>query len=120
MSYCRRNPGKSDVYLYAPMRGGVTCCGCDLDNDKILWFRTNVQALVHLREHVAAGHLVPSYAIQRLREECLKRCYLCGIEFETSQEHPQRRFATCCLQCDLDAWDLEQQEWDTDHRGAEE
>ena len=110
MSYCRRNPGKSDVYMYAG-KGGITCCGCDLSDFAIRWFPDAGEAVIHLREHLAAGHLVPNHAIRRLEQECLKTCTLCGTEFDPSQEDAQRRFSVICLACDLDYWAIEEEEW---------
>lgn len=36
-----------------------------------------------------------------------EKCVLCGKEFDTSKEHPQRRFSVICLECDLAAWEIE-------------
>ena len=101
MSYCRFSDG--DVYMYADVGGGITCCACRLaplvptifKNGEVdhplfgkiapcgcsetccpkcgmhdsLNFKTEDEALSHLREHAAAGHDVPDYAIERLQEE---------------------------------------------------
>lgn len=77
MSYARWSEG--DVYVYEDVSGGFTCCGCSLhpDNDKedgpdevkSINVKTRQEMLAHLDKHVAAGHLVPSRAVERLKRE---------------------------------------------------
>jgi len=43
------------------------------------------------------------------------KCPICGDDFETAHGHPQRRLALICLQCDLAAWELEDEEWRRAH-----
>lgn len=55
MSYARFG-ATSDVYVYAHVGGFVECCGCKLGDN---WEHHSAAEIVdHLREHVAAGHLV--------------------------------------------------------------
>lgn len=63
MSYCRFAWDNSDVYVYEGERG-FECCGCKLHNS----FRSNSELgmIVHLVEHLIAGHTVPEYAFTRL------------------------------------------------------
>ena len=74
MSYCRFGED-SDVYMLANLFCGVTCCSCRLNPmEGGFWnasqgFLSPQEALEHLQEHKAAGHLVPQYAIERLRCE---------------------------------------------------
>lgn len=58
MSYCRFSDG--DVYMYGA-DGGIRCCGCRLvdegaDDPGVLEPR---DALAHLADHAAAGHVFP-------------------------------------------------------------
>lgn len=57
MSYARFSR-TSDVYLYADVKGGLTCCGCALQSDwaAFINMQTPEEAIAHLREHEAAGH----------------------------------------------------------------
>lgn len=79
MSYCRFSNG--DVYMY-PTINGIECCACKLTKMKYyekngitigmhsnVLFDTSEQAMLHLEEHIKAGHSVPKYAIERLKEE---------------------------------------------------
>ena len=74
MSYCRFGKD-SDVYMYADsLTGSITCCACQLNPiSDGLWFGSqtfdHIGALAHLQEHIEAGHLVPEYAIKRLKKE---------------------------------------------------
>lgn len=57
MSFARWSED-SDVYVFDDVRGGTTCCACNLaDGD---FNGTRAQMIDHLREHVAAGHAVPA------------------------------------------------------------
>ena len=72
MSYCRFSDG-SDVYMLPTVRG-IECCSCHLSPDGKGWYRSILlknpeEALKHLREHIYAGHKVPKYATDRLKEE---------------------------------------------------
>jgi hypothetical protein len=66
MSYCRWGEG-SDVYVYLDVNGHLCCCGCQLNEG---WYYDSTrQMLAHLEEHKKAGHLVPEYAAEGLRED---------------------------------------------------
>jgi hypothetical protein len=47
--------------------GGVGCPSCQMHSDTTI--HSLDDAIKHLREHKKAGHKVPSYAINRLKEE---------------------------------------------------
>jgi hypothetical protein len=81
MSYCRKEPGVSDVYVYTDGEQ-IICSDCSLTElpphreppygDGIAKHieRTAAGMLRHLLgAHIAAGHLVPAAAIERLRRE---------------------------------------------------
>lgn len=78
MSYCRFSDG--DVYMYSSFSiGKIVCCACRLNKkdrrggwqtDTIL--NSSKEALNHLKEHIYAGHKVPKYAADRLKEEIEK------------------------------------------------
>lgn len=67
MSFARW--GEGDLYVYADVSGGVTCCGCWLhtsteDHDGIYFgesqhFYDLDSLLQHYRDHQVAGHSVP-------------------------------------------------------------
>jgi hypothetical protein len=65
MSYVRWGEDDSDVYVYEDVRGGLMCCGCSLGvfppgSAPMLDQERFVE---HLREHIAAGDVVPGYVI---------------------------------------------------------
>ncbi len=64
MSYCRFSD-HSDVYVYGSPDRRYTCCVCSLS--KIWGHATAADMMTHLEEHIAAGHQVPQYAIDRLQ-----------------------------------------------------
>lgn len=81
--YARWGPD-SDVFLFGGVEHSppddvhvVTCCGCLLireDPDDWLMspsldFRTKEALLAHLAEHREAGHVVPEFAVKRIRED---------------------------------------------------
>ena len=78
MSYCRFSDG--DVYMYHSLTTGkIICCCCRLNKkdrrggwqiDTIL--NSPEEAWKHLKEHIYAGHKVPKYATDRLKEEIKK------------------------------------------------
>lgn len=74
MSYARMSDS-SDVYIFSHANGFIQCCGCSItepDDYEIVGFanlNTAREALAHLDEHVALGHLVPQKAFDRIREE---------------------------------------------------
>lgn len=64
MSYARFGRKTSDVYVYLSCQGHLECCACELGDQ---WAFENTDAIVaHLREHEAAGHLVPAYTFEEL------------------------------------------------------
>ena len=85
MSYARFSDG--DVYVFTSSRG-IECCGCGLQKRR--WvnvperifggyaeavppivettFRSNAGMIAHLDLHREAGHDVPEYAYERLRD----------------------------------------------------
>lgn len=67
MSYCRFSDG--DVYLYASVDGDWECCMCWLTGDLVVSLKTLEEVKEHLEAHVAAGHNVPSYALERVNQE---------------------------------------------------
>lgn len=69
MSYCRFGKD-SDVYLYKHVDGGWTCCECELEAPiHSVSLPTAPQVAHHLEQHVAAGHKVPQYALDRVNAE---------------------------------------------------
>ena len=74
MSYCRFSDG--DVFMYPSLKTGkIVCCACRL-NRKDNWgqhpdtvLSGKKEAIAHLKEHIYAGHKVPKYATDRLKEE---------------------------------------------------
>lgn len=74
MSYCRFSD--ADVYVYLDVGGYLNCCACSLgkleDGDlfpESFYATATDDMLAHLQLHRDAGHDVPDYAIERLREE---------------------------------------------------
>lgn len=74
MSYCRFSDG--DVYMYPSLSiGKIVCIACRLnDKDKGNWYPDTIlnneeEALNHLKEHIYAGHKVPKYATDMLKEK---------------------------------------------------
>jgi hypothetical protein len=60
MSYARFSE-TSGVYVYAHYAGFIECCGCSLGEE---WdFHSCEDVVEHMRDHVAAGHLVPEYLL---------------------------------------------------------
>jgi hypothetical protein len=77
MSYARWGADGSQVYVFAHAEGWIECHGCLLvrtpDDDPDFRAQSPWAMAVHLAEHRAAGHTVPDYAIERLREESTVR-----------------------------------------------
>jgi hypothetical protein len=73
VSYCRWNSG--DLYIYADVHGGITCCGCKLlrPSDGGDWqdfnCATRSEMIAHIEQHRIAGHRVLNDVITLLREE---------------------------------------------------
>lgn len=73
MSYCRFSPEESDVYVFGTVATAgekIECCGCRLVSDEPAYPLLDApEMLKHLEAHRQAGHLVPEYAMERLRRE---------------------------------------------------
>jgi len=81
MSYVRwsgpngPHPYDSALYIYDSYLGGITCCGCLLQDHMVDSFAgehpdfrvdTHEAMIRHVREHQKAGHAVPDFVIPRL------------------------------------------------------
>jgi hypothetical protein len=51
----------SDVYIFADVSGGYTCCACMLKHKERFW--TTDDIITHVKAHMAAGHDVPADVI---------------------------------------------------------
>lgn len=69
MSYARFGCDDSDVYVYADVRGGITCCGCGICDGSIVNLQTSGQMVEHLDAHRAKGHLVPNFTYEEILED---------------------------------------------------
>lgn len=67
MSYARFFRGESDVYVYADVAGGITCCWCALGDT--ITFVTSGEMIQHLTEHRAKGNLVPDHTFDQILED---------------------------------------------------
>ena len=67
MSYCRVSTD-SDVYVFYNTGDFYECCGCRFGGPSPM-LRTATEMLEHLRKHQEAGHKVPQYAIDGLKED---------------------------------------------------
>ena len=59
----------SEVYIFDDVRGGITCCGCKLvgfPND--FNCETEDEMANHIIDHARAGHIIPDYLMQTVRE----------------------------------------------------
>lgn len=65
MSYARFGD-ESDVYVYYSGDNVYCCCACKLEDN---WYHGGRSIIDHLEEHVAAGHRVPAYCLEALRED---------------------------------------------------
>ena len=69
MSYCRFSD-TSDVYVFHHVAGFFECCGCALPDVEFMFHTETASGMLeHLKAHQEADHLVPQYAIDRLKEE---------------------------------------------------
>ena len=64
MSYVRFGENGSQVFVYLHVQGGIECCDCPLG--ECYWAHTAAEMADHLREHLAAGHVVPDGVIDRI------------------------------------------------------
>ena len=60
---------RSDVYVYADVSGGITCCGCKLCGGMSYNLDTADEMAKHLRDHMDAGHAVPPGTIHAIVED---------------------------------------------------
>jgi len=69
MSYARWT-SDSDVYVFLHSDGALECCGCLLAGPyrSFSCIKTS-KMLEHLKRHLAAGHQVPDYCMDRLKDE---------------------------------------------------
>ena len=67
MSYARF--GEGDVYVYCSTPGSFICDFCRLSGYGDFHSTTRSGMITHLEQHIEAGHVVPSEAIERLQEE---------------------------------------------------
>ena len=69
MAYVRWSDD-SALYIYAHYQGFVACCGCLLIDDEESDFRTTslVEMLAHVQAHRNAGHRVPDWLDDTLRQ----------------------------------------------------
>ena len=88
MSYARFIEG--DVYIFADVRGGYTCCWCSLaPPSQGLWIwepestplhdlpadfncQTLTELRVHVLAHIEAGHSVPSRCLNEIEKELVE------------------------------------------------
>ncbi len=68
MSYCRHNDTDSNVYVFPDVAGGYACCMCWLVDGEY-HADTAGQMVVHLRDHLRAGHAVPERAFEALEQD---------------------------------------------------
>lgn len=70
MSYARFGTDSS-VYVFLDVSGYFNCCGCRLAPGVATSTHapTTAEMLAHLEEHRAAGHLVPDYCLDGLRDD---------------------------------------------------
>lgn len=69
MAYARWGCDGSDVYVFMDVTGGFTCCCCELVGENRSNFATKGEMVEHLLKHREAGHVVPEYAIESIRNE---------------------------------------------------
>lgn len=67
MSYCRKS-ASSDVYVHASAED-IVCYECPLIQKRSYRAEDVAEMLVHLDEHIDAGHKVNRQAIARLQNE---------------------------------------------------
>lgn len=67
MSYCRLGDD-SDIYIYES-RNHIVCCMCLFHNrEGDEKFQKRSHMINHIEKHFRAGHKVPLYAIERIKE----------------------------------------------------
>ena len=68
MSYARWGKD-SYIYLYGSDEDTFECDFCLLNNSEITFFYGYDAAIQHVKNHIAAGHLVPDHTIPLLEKE---------------------------------------------------
>jgi hypothetical protein len=93
MAYCRWGDG--DLYIYEDARGGLTCCGCKLQEQPPAGFdgasfncSTRSAMIAHIDEHRAAGHEVQKGVVDALREEIAQLGDRVGDQAEARSSPP--------------------------------
>lgn len=75
MSYCRFV--EADAYIFEHVGGFWQCCACLLSEED--WGNvdcaTRNEMLSHISLHRKAGHYIPEYVDERLKEEIAEDCY---------------------------------------------
>lgn len=91
MSYVRFGTFGSDVYVYPDVDLGLRCCACKLESPPrgiASWdTRSRAELLAHLAEHRAAGHTVPDFVDEVLRDEIT----VCGDDAPGAMHRAQDR-----------------------------
>lgn len=71
MSFARFG-AESDVYLYASVHGGVTCCACGLPDSPGVASLWSVEAVLeHLQAHRDADQMVPEGTVEAMLSDDL-------------------------------------------------
>ena len=85
MSYCRFS--NADAYIYEAEEG-FTCCGCRIAESGMFVCETELEMIEHIAAHRKAGHFVPEYVDDMLREEVPD--YIATLEAEVEALRPYR------------------------------
>jgi len=68
MSYCRFSHDKSDVYVFRNEHNLYECCTCKISESGYFTCKKKEAMIKHLMKHRKAGHVVPEYAIEKIRK----------------------------------------------------
>ena len=61
---------RSDLYVFLACGGFLECCACRLLSDlRSFTADTTDEMIAHVREHIAAGHAVPTHVIPSLEDD---------------------------------------------------
>jgi hypothetical protein len=85
MSYCRFS--NADAYIYEAEEG-FTCCGCRIAESGMFVCETELEMIEHIAQHRKAGHFVPTYVDDMLRDEVSD--YIATLEAEVEALRPYR------------------------------
>lgn len=85
MSYCRFS--NADAYIYEAEEG-FTCCGCRIAESGMFVCETELEMIEHIAQHRKAGHFVPTYVDDMLRDEVSD--YIATLESEVEALRPYR------------------------------